>query len=421
MGLMRNVKHLKCINCGKSYEPVPGRYTCDVCGSAEGILDVIYDYDYIGGNYNRDYFDSNRDYSMWRYEPFLPVLPKGPRPSLRVGWSPFYKPEALAREIGLKTLYIKDDGINPTGSLKDRASAVAVAKALEEKVGIICCSSTGNAASSLAGNAASAGLKTVIFVPERAPLGKVAQLKIFGSNVICVQGSYGDTFRLSDMAIKKYGWYNRNAAINPYMLEGKKTVTLEVCEQLNWQVPDWVVVSVGDGCTIAGAWKGFADLYRAGLIDKLPKMAGVQALGCEPLTKAFHAGRKFEPCDENTVADSIAVGIPRNAEKALSAVRESKGTYVSVSDEEIYDAMRLLGRTAGVFGEPAGVAGLAGLRKLVSEGIIDKNESVVCVVTGNGLKDVSNAIKASGEAVKVSAGGGELFDILEGLPGLARE
>ncbi|WP_227764919.1 threonine synthase [Zhaonella formicivorans] len=415
---MKNVKHLQCINCGKTYPAEPGVYTCPDCGPADGILDVIYDYDYIAKNYSKDYFANNKNYSIWRYEPFLPVQPDGPKPTLRVGWSPLYRTKALAEAIGLENLYMKDDGQNPTASLKDRASAIAVAKAAEEKAPIIACSSTGNAASSLAGNAASIGIKTCIFVPGRAPQGKVAQLRIFGANVISVQGSYEDAFKLSAAAIERYGWYNRNAAINPYLVEGKKTVTLEICEQMNWQVPDWIVFSVGDGCTIAGAWKGYVDLYKAGFIDRLPKVAGVQAEGCAPLTKAFHSGKKFEPTEENTIADSIAVGVPRNAEKALRAVRESKGTFINVSDEEILAAMRLLGNTSGIFGEPAGVAGLAGLKKLVANGTIGKHETVVCAVTGNGLKDVNNAIKAAGEPIKVKPDLDELFSVLEGIPGL---
>lgn len=415
---MKNVKHLQCINCGKTYPAEPGVYTCPDCGPADGILDVIYDYDYIAKNYSKDYFANNKNYSIWRYEPFLPVQPDGPKPTLRVGWSPLYRTKALAEAIGLENLYMKDDGQNPTASLKDRASAVAVAKAAEEKAPIIACSSTGNAASSLAGNAASIGIKTCIFVPGRAPQGKVAQLRIFGANVISVQGSYEDAFKLSAAAIERYGWYNRNAAINPYLVEGKKTVTLEICEQMNWQVPDWIVFSVGDGCTIAGAWKGYVDLYKAGFIDRLPKVAGVQAEGCAPLTKAFHSGKKFEPTEENTIADSIAVGVPRNAEKALRAVRESKGTFINVSDVEILAAMRLLGNTSGIFGEPAGVAGLAGLKKLVANGTIGKHETVVCAVTGNGLKDVNNAIKAAGEPIKVKPDLDELFSVLEGIPGL---
>ncbi|NLC39002.1 MAG: threonine synthase, partial [Clostridia bacterium] len=332
-------------------------------------------------------------------------------------WTPLYYTPVLAQAIGLKKLYIKDDGQNPTASLKDRASAVAVVKAKEEGADLIACSSTGNAASSLAGNAASMGIKTCIFVPKRAPQGKVAQLLIFGATVISVQGSYRDAFNLSAKAIAKYGWYNRNAAINPYLVEGKKTVSLEICEQLNWQVPDWVVFSVGDGCTLGGVWKGFYDLCQTGMIDRLPKVAGVQAEGCAPITKAFFSGEKVQPAPEDTLADSIAVGVPRNPEKALRAVRESGGTMINVTDEEILAAMLLLGNTADIFGEPAGAAGLAGLKKLVEEGIVGKNETVVCAVTGNGLKDVNNAIKAAGEPLRVNPNLDELIQVLENNAG----
>lgn len=410
---MKNVKQLRCIHCQKTFAPAPGLYTCDMCGPVHGILDVVYDYDYIARICSKRTLADDGEHSIWRYLPFLPVEPDQPRPKLRVGWSPLYRADRLAAAIGLETLYIKDDGINPTASLKDRASALAVARAMAEKADVICCASTGNAASSLAGNAASAGLKTVIFVPGRAPQGKVAQLKVFGSTVISVQGTYEETFRLSALAIDKYGWYNRNAAINPYLVEGKKTISLEICEQLAWQVPDWIVFSVGDGCTIAGAWKGFYDLYQAGFIRKLPKVAGVQAEGCAPLVQAFLTGKSVVPSAENTLADSIAVGVPRNPEKALRAVRDSGGTFVAVSDDEILAAMRLLGQLAGVFGEPAGVAGLAGLRKLVEQGVIGQGETVACAITGNGLKDVSNAIKAAGEPIRVSPDGQGLFEILE--------
>ena len=299
------------------------------------------------------------------------------------------------------SLYVKDDGQNPTASLKDRASAMAVAKAREAGAKIIACSSTGNAASSLAGNAAAAGLRTFIFVPERAPKGKVAQLMTFGANVISVQGDYEETFELSKKAIEKYGWYNRNAAINPYLSEGKKTVSLEIMEQLGWQVPDYIAISVGDGCTIAGLWKGLKDLYAIGFIDRLPRLISAQAEGCHPINRAIAENRPWQPMEENTLADSIAVGVPRNADKALMAIRESHGLVVNVSDEEIMAAQKLLGMTCGVFGEPAGVTGTAGVKKLCEQGIIGKNDTVVSVVTGNGLKDVANAIKFCGEPMKL--------------------
>jgi len=393
------IKNLECLKCGKTYPAVPDSYTCPSCGS-EGILDVIYDYKAISANVSKEKLKDNKNYSMWRYLPWLPVIAET-IPPLKVGWTPVYNAERLADVIGLKTLYVKDDGLNPTASLKDRASAVAVAKAVEAGADTIACSSTGNAASSLAGNAASVGLKSCIFVPGRAPQGKIAQLLIFGATVVSVQGSYEDAFKLSAEAIDRWGWYNRNAGINPYMVEGKKTVSMELCEQLNWHVPDWIVLSVGDGCTIGGAWKGLVDLYETGFIDRLPKVLGVQAEGCCPITTAFINNEPLRPSEENTLADSIAVGVPRNPDKALRAIRDSHGTMINVSDAQILEAMRLLGRTTGVFGEPAGVTGLAGIQKAIAEGIIHQDESVAFVVTGNGLKDVQNAIRAVSEPIKV--------------------
>lgn len=411
---MDNVLGLRCINCGKELPAKPGVYTCPSCGTKDGILDVEYDYRAINRLMTREQLAQLKDYSIFRYLPFLPIRPDTPRPHLRVGWSPLYKPAGLGKSLGMSNLYVKDDGQNPTASLKDRASIIAVVKALEEKAPTIACSSTGNAASSLAGSAAAMGIKTFIFVPGRAPQGKIAQLLIFGANVISVQGNYEDAFRLSAEAIDRWGWYNRNAAINPYLVEGKKTVALEIAEQLNWEVPDWVVLSVGDGCTIAGVWKGFQDLYRAGWIERLPKIVGVQSTGCQPLVDAFLEDRPWQPAEENTIADSIAVGVPRNPEKALRAVRESGGTMVAVPDEEILEAMRQLGRTSGIFGEPAGVTGMAGLKRLVEKGVIGKEDKVVAIVTGNGLKDVKNAIAAAGEPIKVEPSLNELIHKLEG-------
>ena len=394
---MKNVKYGKCVRCGKTYDAVPDLTNCE-CG---GILDIVYDYEAIRGVLTRETLAKRAERSMWRYRELLPVEETTAPPPLRVGWSPLYEEPRLAELLGLKKLWVKDDGQNPTASLKDRASSMAVAKAREAGAKVIACSSTGNAASSLAGNAAAAGLKTYIFVPSRAPKGKVAQLQIFGATVISVQGSYEDTFELSKAAIDRWGWYNRNAAINPYLSEGKKTVTLEIMEQLGWQVPDYIALSVGDGCTIAGAWKGLKDLYAVGLIDKLPRLISVQAEGCCPLNRAIASGEPWQPMEENTLADSIAVGVPRNADKALMAIRESKGLVVNVSDREILEAQKLLGRTCGVFGEPAGVTGTAGVRKLCEQGILGKDDTVVSVVTGNGLKDVANAIKAAGEPISI--------------------
>ena len=394
---MRNVKCGRCVKCGREYEAVANLTNCE-CG---GILDIIYDYDYIKTTLTKEKLAARDDRSMWRYRELLPVEETTPNTPLRVGWSPLYEADRLAKELGIAKLWVKDDGQNPTASLKDRASAMAVAKAQEAGAKVIACSSTGNAASSLAGNAAAAGLKTYIFVPSRAPKGKVAQLMTFGATVVSVQGSYEDTFELSKQAIDKWGWYNRNAAINPYLSEGKKTVGLEIMEQLNWEVPDYIAISVGDGCTIAGLWKGLKDLYAIGFIDKLPRLISAQAEGCCPLNRAIANNEDWYPMEENTLADSIAVGVPRNADKALMAIRESNGIVVNVSDEEIMAAQKLLGRTCGVFGEPAGVTGTAGIKKLCEQGKLPKDAKIVSVVTGNGLKDVANAIKACGEPISI--------------------
>ena len=394
---MKHVKHARCVVCGKTWAAVPELTVCS-CG---GVLDIEYDYDYIARQVSRKSLAESGENSMWRYRAFLPVEADTPAPPLRVGWSPLYPAPRLAEALGVGKLYLKDDGLNPTASLKDRASAMAVAKATEAGAKIIACASTGNAASSLAGNAAAAGLETYIFVPERAPVGKVAQLRIFGAHVVSVQGDYGAAFRLSAQAIEKYGWYNRNAAINPYLMEGKKTVSFEIAQQLNWEIPDYVAVSVGDGCTIAGVWKGFRDLYAAGLISRLPRLLSVQAAGCWPIHKAVRQGTPLEPMEENTIADSIAVGVPRNPIKAMNAIRESQGVTVEVTDEEILSAMRLIGRTSGVFGEPAGVAGTAGVRKAVELGLIGRDATVVSIITGNGLKDTANGIRAAGEPLRI--------------------
>jgi threonine synthase len=282
---------------------------------------------------------------------------------------------------------------------------MGVVKALEKKASRITCASTGNAASSLAGFAAAAGIPATIFVPARAPEAKVAQLLIFGAQVFSVQGTYDEAWELCMAAAAEFGWYNRNCAINPYLIEGKKTVSLELAEQFRTltpgSFPDWVVVSVGDGCTIGGVWKGLREMHILGFIPRLPRILGVQADGCKPFLTAWKEGGSLISCDANTLADSIAVGHPRNFSKGMKAVTESGGAFVSVSDEEILQAIPMLARKAGVFGEPAGVAGAAGVRRAVESGIIHRSDSVAIVMTGNGLKDIQSAIRAAGRTIAV--------------------
>jgi len=394
---MDHVLGLKCVLCGEEYGAQEVPYVCPKHGY-EGILDVQYDYELIGRRLTKEGLAQNPDHSIWRYKPLLPVDAESPLPPLQVGWTPLYRAKCLGEKLGLSNLYLKDEGRNPTASLKDRASAMGVVKAQELGKRIITCASTGNAASSLAGLAASVGMPNVIFVPESAPKAKVAQLLIFGAQVIMVKGSYDEAFDLCLEASHEFGWYSRNTAYNPYLSEGKKTAALEVCEQLSWQAPDMVFVSVGDGCIIGGLHKGFKDLLALGFIERLPKLVGVQAEGAAPLVRTWKSG-VFQPIVPHTIADSISVGVPRDRVKALRAVRESGGQYVAVSDEEILEAMRQLGREAAIFAEPAGAAGFAGLVKLADE--IDPQELIVVLVTGNGLKDVESAIKATKEPPKI--------------------
>jgi len=399
---MARAEVLRCVLCGREVPADPTRTICEHCG-LDGTLDVLYDLDRVRrSGFGRESLAADRTGSLWRYAPVLPVEDPAHVPPLQVGWTPLYEAPALASRYGVRALYVKDDGRNPTASLKDRASAVGVAKALDGHQAAVACASTGNAASSLSGFAAVMGIPSFIFVPEAAPAAKVTQLLIYGARVVLVRGDYEAAFGLATEAIDRYGWYNRNCAINPYLVEGKKTCGMEIAEQLQWDVPDRVFISVGDGCCLSGLYKGFRDLRDLGMIERMPKLVGVQAEGSRPIVDAIRAGADrvtFGPAE--TLADSISVGAPRNWAKALRAIRDSEGDMVAVSDGEILEAMRELARATGVFGEPAGVTGFAGFRKMAQEGRLGSDERIALVVTGNGLKDIASARKAVGEPLVV--------------------
>ncbi|TAK59826.1 MAG: threonine synthase [Bacteroidetes bacterium] len=391
------VTGLKCLICGATYAH-GNVFTCPRCG-IEGILDVQYDYSKID---NSQFTIHNSPLNIWRYNNLLPVSPDLHPPHLHVGWTPVYDAKRLAKHLGVRKLFIKDDGRNPSNSFKDRASSVGVMKALEFGYKTIACASTGNAASSLACMSAAVGLQSYIFVPARAPEPKVTQLLIFGATVIKVQGTYEQAFDLCREACEKFGWYNRNSGTNPFLVEGKKTAGLEIAEQMKDDVPDWVVVSVGDGCTIGGIGKGLQEMKRLGVITGVPKLLGVQAEGAKPMYEAFYSGKELVPSDTNTIADSIAVGTPRNWRRAIHQIRQSNGEMITVSDEEILEAMRATARLGGVFGEPAGIASAAGLKKALAQNMIKPHESALVVVTGNGLKDIQSAKQAAGEALSIA-------------------
>jgi len=395
---MSNIKKLKCLICGAEYQPDEVRYTCPKCGD-EGVLEIIYKYEDMKKNFNINYLKNNNDYSMWRYLPILPIDEPEKIGPLKVGWTPLYDAKRIREDLNISNLWIKDDGRNPTASLKDRPSAVAIVKAMELGEKVITCASTGNAASSLSGAAASVGLKSYIFVPQTAPVAKIAQLLVFGSTVFAVKGSYDEAFDLSIEATRKFDWYNRNTAFNPYMVEGKKTVGLEIIEQMNFEVPDYVFVSVGDGCIISGVVKAYREMHILGLIDHLPKIVAVQAEGCRPIVDAINGSGEVKFVEPDTIADSIAVGIPRNRLMAVRDVKELNGFGIAVSDTEIIKAIKYLGTVQGIFAEPAGSTAFAGMLKCIKEGKVSRKDKMVILVTGNGLKDVESAKKAGGEAI----------------------
>lgn len=401
---------LRCVFCGRLHSKRVAN-TCPACGIT-GILDVEYDYPAIARLLTRRKLAARRDPTHWRYRELLPVGAHSKPPDVAVGGTPLTAAPALARHMGTRRLYLKDEGRNATGSLKDRASSIGVVKARERRLSIIACASTGNAASSCAGMAASMGMRSVIFVPERAPEPKVTQLLIFGATVLRVRGSYEQAFQLCQRSCERWGWYNRNSGINPYLVEGKKTAGLEIGEQLGWEAPDWVAVSVGDGCTLAGVWKAFRELRTLGLMERTPRILGVQAEGAAPVTACFESGEAMQPMEPRTIADSIAVSVPRNWKKAVMAVKESGGAMLNVSDGEILEAMRYTGRLAGIFAEPAAATAVAGLRRAVQGGVVGPRATAVVLVTGNGLKDVSSARTAAGAPFEVAPDGDGLEEIL---------
>jgi threonine synthase len=410
---MDHILGLKCTICGAQYPPDETRYVCPKHGD-EGTLDVLYDYDKIKQRLSPNALAAGGPHSIWRYTPLLPVDPlvladlhpqRLPvHPLLTVGWTPLYCSPRLAERTGIAEVFVKNDGVMPSASFKDRATSIAILKALEWQRDVISAASTGNAASSLATLASSLGIRNIIFVPAAAPQAKVAQLLAHGATVLAVKGTYDQAFDLCLAASKKYGWYNRNTGYNPYMTEGKKTAAFEICEQLDWQVPDRVFVGVGDGSIIGGLHKGFQDLLALGWIDRIPHLMGVQAAGSSAMVQAWEddiSPTEMTPIEAHTVADSISAGLPRDRIKAMRAVRETGGAFISVTDDEILAAIPILARDAGVFAEPAGAAPYAGLVRTVSLGLVTEDEKIVLLVTGNGLKDVASAIRSVNKPLSI--------------------
>jgi len=393
---MNNVVGLTCVICGTTYPADFAGYVCPDHGN-EGILDVTYDYDRIGETFTKESLAADPDRTMWRYRPLLPIENDAAVPPLTVGGTPLYDAPALAEEVGVAQVWVKDEGREPTASLKDRASAMAVVKAQERGAEVVTTASTGNAAAALSGISASVGQKNVIFVPASAPEAKIAQLLAYGSTVALVNGNYGDAFELCMEASAEYGWYNRNTGYNPFMTEGKKTAGLEILEDLEWEAPDAIFVSVGDGSIIGGVHKAMKDALALGWIDRMPRIFGIQSAGSDYLVQAFESGEDVltkPPIAADTIADSISADLPRDRIKAMAAVTETEGAYLRVSDDEILGAIPALARGSGVFAEPAGAAAYAGLIAAADRGLVGSDDRVVILATGSGLKDVASAMKA---------------------------
>jgi threonine synthase len=402
-----------CSVCGHEYAPDEVTYTCPADG---GNLDVLLDIDSIHRRLHPGAIEGSDDLSIWRYLPLLPVGDPGHvgTPLRAVGWTPLFQPERLAAKAGVPRLWLKDDGRNPTASFKDRASAVVVARAQQIGAETVVTASTGNAGAALAGMAAAAGQPAVILAPKTAPPAKVAQLLMFGARVFLVEGSYDQAFDLTLEAAREFGWYCRNTGYNPFTAEGKKTVAFEICEQVTraragrdparrqWDAPDAIFVSVGDGNIISGLHKGLKDLLALGWIERMPRLFGIQSTGSAAIYNAYVRGDEtIEPVSAMTMADSISVDLPRDGVRAVRAARETQGAYLAVSDDDILAAMRDLAREAAVFAEPAGATAYAGLVRAQQEGRLHPKWRVVVLNTGNGLKDVRAAMQASGQAAVI--------------------
>ena len=396
---MSNFIGYRCSICAADYSPEEVTYTCPKDG---GNLDVLLDYEVLKKK-GKDQLVLKREPSLWRYLPLLPVADPGGEgtPLHAAGWTPIFSPSVLAKELGLKYLWVKDESRNPTASFKDRASAILMARAREIGAEVVVTASTGNAGAALAGMAAAVGHKSVIFAPKTAPPAKIAQLLIYGAQVLLVDGNYDAAFDLSVEAANEFGWYCRNTGYNPFTAEGKKTAAFEIWEQV--QLPRnskrlSVFVSVGDGNIISGLHKGLKDLHTLGLLEQMPRIFGIQSEGSAAIANAFKAGHEnIQPVSATTLADSISVDLPRDGLRALRAATQTDGAYITVPDEEIIAAIADLGKV-GIFAEPAGSTSYAGLVKAVNQGLIEPDDPVVVLNTGSGLKDVRSAMQAAGEA-----------------------
>ena len=385
---------MKCISCGEQYALDEIIYTCKKCGST---LEVD-----CRPDVSKDIFDCRKS-TMWKYKEFMPV-DESKIVSLEEGGTPFCKCQKLGDKLGIK-LYVKVEGSNPTGSFKDRGMSVGITKSVELGVKTVGCASTGNTSASLAAYAARAGKRCIVLLPSgKVALGKLAQAMFHGAEVISVNGNFDEALETITALALEGQLYLLNS-VNPFRLEGQKSIGFEVVDDLGWKSPDRIILPVGNAGNISAIWKGVKEFHEAGFIEDLPMMTGIQAVGAAPIANAVRKGKKsIEPvANPETIATAIRIGAPVSAQKALNAIYESNGMAETVTDDEILDAQKLLARTEGIGVEPASAASIAGLLKLVETGEVDKGEQVVCIVTGHLLKDPNTAINACVEPIEIEA------------------
>lgn len=383
---------LKCISCGKEHPPELKIYTCPSC---RGLLDVVLNYEELSDAVSWALF-RGRPFKVWRYREFLPIEAEESVVSLGEGGTPLYRSRRLAEWVGVRELHLKYEGINPTGSFKDRGMTVGVSKALELKAKVVACASTGNTSASLSAYAAKAGLRCIVLLPSgKVALGKLAQALMHGAEVITVKGGFDDALRLVMELSSKGGAYLLNS-INPWRLEGQKTLAYEVVDQLG-HAPEYVFVPMGNCGNISAIYKGFKELSMTGLAESAPRMVGVQAEGAAPVVEMLERGASSITPVKNpeTVATAIRIGNPINWPKAVNAIKESRGLAIKVSDEAIINAQKAIAKYEGVGVEPASAAAVAGAKALVEEGELDRDVEAVAVCTGHLLKDPEEAVRVT--------------------------
>lgn len=407
---MSFVKGLKCRECGRGYPKEP-LHVCEFCF---GPLEVTYNYEAIKKVLTRDAITS-RPNNMWRYRELLPIDTE-PAVGYETGFTPLIRARNLERVLGVSELYIKNDAVNyPTLSFKDRVVSVAVSKAKELGFEVVACASTGNLANSVAANAAAAGMESYIFIPADLERSKIVGTLIYGTNLVGIRGNYDEVNRLCSEIAGKYGWAFVNINIRPYYAEGSKTFGFEIAEQLGWKAPKHIIVPMAGGSLITKVWKALKELYNLGLIDELDtKIYGAQASGCAPIVTAVKEGKElFKPVKPNTIAKSLAIGNPADGYYAIKTIRESKGWAEDVSDEEIVEAIKLLAETEGIFTETAGGVTLGVTKKLIEQGRIPRDESIVVSITGNGLKTQEAVIGKLKEPAVINAKLSEFDELIK--------